>query len=211
LLLIGGVASAGFTLLVVLTAQSDAELLATGTRTSGMVTQVRATSKGGWMDVRFAVGGVDRVRTIDLDGGSPAYHPGDHVTVIYDQADPDRIRTDVEAGTPIWKMVIFTALGVVILCCLPLGAIEYPRWLWRYRAVRKTGWRHGVATITMRGKRRVLDVRFDNGVTTRVLEGRLKDVPDRGDVELWVGGTAKAKALLFRSRPFLSAARTVVR
>jgi uncharacterized protein DUF3592 len=205
--------AAAFVVAVNLEQQAGDELVATGVRTPGTVTQVMASSKGGWMEVRFAVGGVDRVRKINLNGLSPAYHPGDHVTVVHDPADPERLRTDVEENDPLWAVIILVVLLVPAVGLLPAGSVECFRWSRRYRDVRRNGWRRGHATIALRRNRRVLDVRFDDGVTLRLRENarRATEIPDRGEVEVWVGGAGKARAMLFRGKPFLSAARVVVK
>jgi hypothetical protein len=210
LLLIGLVLLAGFSVTVILVTNVDSGLLDRGVRAPGVVIAVNQSSKGGWIDVRF---GDDHAGTITLTGGSPRYHVDDHVTMIYDPADPGRFRTDIEANDSNWvvALIVFTVLGGLSLGLV--GFVEYSCWWRRYREVRKHGWRHGEATITKRGKRRVLDVRFDDGVTVRLMERALRatGIPDRGDVELWVGGAGKRRATLFRGKPFLTAAKVVVR
>ena len=128
---------------------SAEQLAATGARTEGVVVDVLPRSRvdSGSITVRFTVDGVERERSINLDDTSPAFHPGDPVTVIYDPNDPERIATPETHNDPTW-VTILLVIGIVLsLVLLPAGTISLVRWSRRLRSVRRHGWRHCRAYI----------------------------------------------------------------
>ncbi|HWD05410.1 MAG TPA: DUF3592 domain-containing protein [Amycolatopsis sp.] len=77
---------------------SEETLLATGARTAGEVLSVDDPVGGrgaSSMRVRYAAGGTSWTAEIVRNSGR-SYLPGDSVTVVYDPADPDRVRTTEE-------------------------------------------------------------------------------------------------------------------
>ncbi len=97
---------------IAVSTDSSAALLAHGTRVPGTV----ADSGRARMDVRFVRNGKPTIARINLTDSSPNYHTGEHVTVVYDPARPDRVRTTQEEsqGTD-------STLGTVVL--LVAGAL----------------------------------------------------------------------------------------
>lgn len=106
--LIGGCAAIGAQ------ADSAAALLAHGARARGTVTDVSTFH----MDVRYVRDGKPATARINLNDSSDAYHKGDHVTVIYDPAHPDRARTIREDGQnqgSVLIMVVLLVAGAFLL------------------------------------------------------------------------------------------------
>jgi hypothetical protein len=91
---------------VAVSTDSSAALLAQGTRVPGTV----AGSGRAHMYVRFVRNGKPTIARINLTDSSPNYRTGEHVTVVYDPARPDRVRTTQEEnqGTG-------STLGTVVL------------------------------------------------------------------------------------------------
>jgi hypothetical protein len=99
-------ALAGAADLVLLDKAAD-ELLATGARTTGEVVSVQTFTRGGMtFEVRFE----SRTAKIVRDSKN-SYTVGGRVTVVYDRADPDRVRTLVEEN----KSQFLVNLGYVLL------------------------------------------------------------------------------------------------
>lgn len=183
-------------------------LLATGTRVPGTVVSVATPPKGTrWIDVSFRADG--RVLTARVDRSSrAAYTPGQRVTVVFDPADPARARTTAEDGLSENGLgFAWIGFGLALLCFLvaATGAVGWSR---RFRAVRRTGWQEGTATV-------VLAPRTGRGVNppylhVRLLSGeavRLRAVPSTHgarflrtytDRPVWLGGTGSASVVLFR-------------
>ncbi|HEX7266337.1 MAG TPA: DUF3592 domain-containing protein [Streptosporangiaceae bacterium] len=70
------------------------------------------------MDVRYVRDGKPATARINLNDSSDAYHKGDHVTVIYDPAHPDRARTIREDGQnqgSVLIMVVLLVAGAFLL------------------------------------------------------------------------------------------------
>ncbi|MEV6900152.1 DUF3592 domain-containing protein [Amycolatopsis sp. NPDC051372] len=170
-------------------------LLTTGTRVPGTVVSVATPPKGTrWIDVSFRADG--RLVTERVDRSSTdAYTPGERVTVVFDPADPGRARTTTEEGLS-ENGVDFAWIGVGLVLAAT-GAVGWSR---RSRAVRRTGWHEGTATV-------VLAPRTGRGVNppylhVRLLSGgavRLRAVPSTHgarflrtytDRPAWLGGPA---------------------
>ncbi|RSM47603.1 DUF3592 domain-containing protein [Amycolatopsis balhimycina DSM 5908] len=167
------------------------ELLAHGTRVPGVVVSVRQHAKGGVsMVVRFAAGGTDRTAGIDR-GSDRDYRPGDLVTVVYDPADPDRVRTTEEANHDQFGYF----LGLVLLLASAVGTARFAvvarGWQRRYRAVAETGWHPG--TVDGFWALRQLTARFEDGSRLGlrgVLSWRTYSLRNEfDDVPVLVGGT----------------------
>lgn len=197
-------AVAGF---AAMSASAD-RLLTTGARVTGEVLGVYQHS-GSEDTIRVAYPvGHDGSRYADIvrDSGRQ-YTRGQQVTVIYDPADPDRVRTPDETNVDqswTWVLVIGTIAGLSGPVLSVIGAVNWRR---RYRAVRATGWR--VASVTIepdypvrRGRHMPdIDVEYRDGsrITLRAATSSHGSVPlkDRPNRRAWVGGTDRDMAVLF--------------
>jgi hypothetical protein len=202
-------AGAGATDLVLLDKAAD-DLLATGARTTGEVVSVRIYSRGGMtFEVRYG----SRTAEIVRDSKN-SYIAGERVTVVFDPADPDRVRTTKEEN----KSRFLVNLGYVLLVAGSLGTLfavwAAVGWWGRARAVAVTGWRNATVDIVRvfaRSSRSLkrpppeIHVRYREG-TGLVLKAMssthganaLADFTDR---LAWVGGWGRHMVVLFPNGP----------
>jgi hypothetical protein len=187
-------------------------LLDTGARVGGYVVHVEGDRSDRSFDVGFFTGGGYRMATVHPDS-SRVYLPGDRVTVIYDAADPTRVRTPEEANAdgplPASAAIVLLPLSAGIL----FSALALGRWASRYRAVRRTGWHEAVAFVrpSYRG-RPVVEIEYSDRseLLARVAlttHGTAK-VPE-GRVPVRVGGTDLAMVVVFDGAGWRGAARLV--
>ncbi|MEV4316464.1 DUF3592 domain-containing protein [Actinocrispum sp. NPDC049592] len=215
LLLVAGILLIGFFLALELVTSGEEQLFREGARTPGVVTEYNRSARGGGtMDVRFAIDETERVRTVRLNTSSPPYQVGQQVTVIYDRSDPERIRTDAEQNEPFGEVTLLILALVTGVMLLPAGLAVWLRWGGRYSEARDLGWRHGQASIRLKGGRRILDVRLDNGRTLclrafslRVRGGRFNGAWYSGEAEVLVGG--EGRVVLFGDGPFVTATQVI--
>lgn len=202
-------AGAGAADLVLLDKAAD-ELLATGARTTGEVVSVQTFSRGGMtFEVRFE----SRTAKIVRDSKN-SYIAGERVTVIYDRADPDRVRTLVEEK----KSQFLVNLGYVLLVAGSLATLfavlAAVGWWGRARAVAATGWRNAtvdIVRVVARNSRALrrpppeIHVRYreGTGIVLKAMSSThganaLADFTDR---LAWVGGWGRHMVVLFPNGP----------
>ncbi|MGW4393912.1 DUF3592 domain-containing protein [Amycolatopsis nivea] len=186
--------------------ESSAEtLLATGARTAGEVLSVddpldrRGASS---MRVRYVAGGTSRIAEIVRKSGRN-YSPGESVTVVYDPADPDDVRTTEEQNDNQALVGIYLVPMLLALLGLPSAAVAAVGWRRRRREVRRTGWRAAAVTVVpdpaprkTRGPDILVRYRDGSGIClSQTWSTRgcavLKDAP------AWVGGTGRDMVVLF--------------
>lgn len=140
----------GFVLLDV----TGQRLLDAGERVTGTVETVHNPRRGSSsITVNYFAAGTWRTARIYRDWDSDlTYTPGQNVTVIYDLADPERVRTSAERNDS--QLVEWATFAVIIVACfgIPFSALSMTGWWARYRAVRATGWRKGTATVSRRAR-----------------------------------------------------------
>ncbi len=205
-LAIAGGAATG---LVLLDRAAD-ELLAHGVRVSGVVLSVQHYGRGGLtMRVRYGSRTAEIVR--GSGNQSHDYGVGEVVTVVYDRADPERVRTTEEANEDQFAVNAGIVLLVVGTGGTPIAAWAAIGWRRRARAVAATGWR--VATVDVvpqppagrsRPKPRI-HVRYPDG-TGLLLRAVLsthgaKALADFTDRLAWVGGWGAHVVVLFPRGP----------
>ena len=182
-------------------------LLKTGVRVTGQVLDVYRHSRSpDTIRVAYPVG-YDGCRYADIvrDSGRQ-YTPGQQITVIYDRADPDRVRTPDETNSDrSWTgvLVIGTIAGMSGPVCSVVAAVNWRR---RYRAVRATGWRLASVTVKpdylVRGRHLPdIDVQYRDGsrIMLRAATSSHGSVPpaDRPNQRAWAGGTGRDMVVLF--------------
>ncbi|OXM68634.1 hypothetical protein CF165_11105 [Amycolatopsis vastitatis] len=183
-------------------------LLKTGVRVSGEVLGVYQHSRG--EDTIYVAYPVDyghlRYADIVWDSGRP-YTKGQQITVIYDKADPARVRTLDETNddqTLTWVLAMGTAAGGFGLVLSVIAAVNWRR---RHRAVLATGWRIASVTVVpdkpMRSNRHLPDINVEYRDGTRITlraatsshgAAPLKNEPNR---RAWIGGTDRDMVVLF--------------
>ncbi|WIY01969.1 DUF3592 domain-containing protein [Amycolatopsis mongoliensis] len=195
---------AGF---VAMSASAD-HLLKTGTRVTGEVLGVYKHSRDD--DTIYVAYPVDyghyRYADIVWDSGRQ-YTEGQQITVIYDKADPDRVRTLDETNsdqTWVWAQVIGTIAG---MSGLVLSVIAAMNWRRRSRAVRATGWRIASVTVEpdypIRRGRHLPDInvvyRDGTRITLRAATSSHGSVPmkHQPNRQAWIGGTDRDMVVLF--------------
>ncbi|WP_370946310.1 DUF3592 domain-containing protein [Amycolatopsis sp. cg5] len=182
-------------------------LLANGTRVPGQVVGVHNPTKGSpSIDVSYYVGQVWHCAEIDRDTDL-TYYQSQTVTVIYEPADPDHVRTLEEkntSGVLTGFCVVPMLLALIFMPCSVFAGVAWRR---RYRAVLKTGWRSARVTVVpdypIRKNRNSPDlhVSYDDGTNARLRavlsthgSTKLRHEPDR---KAWVGGTGRTMVVLF--------------
>jgi hypothetical protein len=134
-LALGIVGLAGFVVAVSVVGDANDELRVHGIRTSGAVATLYPDSRysEGHADIRFTVGGRDRLEPVDLGSDTDYYSEGQRVTVYYDAADPSRMTIDDEDNQPgwtVWPMCIALVVGFIALIAAPITE-------WRRRRARE--------------------------------------------------------------------------
>ncbi|MDX3195407.1 DUF3592 domain-containing protein [Streptomyces sp. MN03-5084-2B] len=192
---------------VALSASSD-HLLETGARVTGEVLGAYKHSRSeDVIHVRYPVGDGDyRYADITWDSGRQ-YTRGERITVIYDKADPDRVRTPDEPNDDETWMLVLTVGGIAGVSGFVFSVIAAVGWRRRHRAVLATGWRIASVTVVpdypVRSNRHMPDIevayRDRSRITLRAATSShgsvpLKHEPDR---RAWIGGTDRDMVVLF--------------
>ncbi|GLY42580.1 hypothetical protein Amsp01_086030 [Amycolatopsis sp. NBRC 101858] len=202
--------AAGFTGVALAGAAAD-DLLATGFHEPGVVVGVFHNRKG-TSHIRVRHGD----RTDDLVWESNrAYQVGEQVIVIYDPADPARVRTADEQN----ENQVLLGSGVVPMLAalfgLPFSIGLAAGWRRRIRAVERTGWRRaGVTDDQLGGSQgRYLDAEFRDGtaVALRRSWALLRLSPSAGwkNKQAWVGGWGKAMVVGTVDGPYVLAVHAI--
>lgn len=205
----------GFGIAIGVNAGNNDELLATGARTDGVVVAYHDRIKiPDLIDVQFLRGSQQELAEISLNDSSPRYRVGDQVTVIYDPADPSRVRTDAEENDPgifLLPVIIALILGLIMM---PGGLIGLGRWARRIKQARTAEWRPAKAGLVKGGwgSKTRLRVRFDDGVEQVFVTARPVQLPlpreiFTGTQRVWLNGTGHAVTVMFEHGPFLVAAK----
>ncbi|WP_139190968.1 DUF3592 domain-containing protein [Actinokineospora iranica] len=194
------------------------ELLANGVATPGVVVGVSQSARGSGntIDVRFAVGGVERDRTMNLDDSGPVLAVGDRITVFYDRHDPENIAAPGVSNDPSLPTLLVVVAFALWPMLLPPGLIGLVRWGRRARAVRVHGWRR--AQVEAHGKR-LHRIHFPANPSAEPSGSAMTVVttypvvrgipPEFRTGEVLVGGHGRRVTLVFTRGPVLAAARTV--
>ncbi|MFG1642212.1 DUF3592 domain-containing protein [Amycolatopsis sp. NPDC049252] len=195
---------AGF---VAMRASAD-HLLKTGTRVTGEVLGVYQHRRSSdTIYVAYPVGdGHLRYADIVWDSGRQ-YTKGQQITVVYDQADPDRVRTPDETNddeTWLWVLLIGMIAGASGLVFSVIAAVNWRR---RHRAVSATGWRIASVTVVpdypVRKGRHMPDIevayRDGTRITLRAATSSHGSVPLKHEPNrrAWIGGTDRDMVVLF--------------
>lgn len=189
-----------------LSASAD-RLLATGTHVTGRVLDAYHPRRGSsTIYVEYPVGQDWKFAEISWESDR-AYVPGQAITVVYDPADPTRVRTPDETNDDqFWSWVCgIGALGA--LGGIPFSALAAVNWRRRYRAVRRTGWRIASVTVVpdypVRKNRHMPDIHVEYRDGSRIMlraaqsshgSVPLKKQPNR---LAWIGGTDQDIVVLF--------------
>jgi len=183
-------------------------LLKTGVRVSGEVLGAYRHSKGeDTLHVAYRVGYGD-LRFADITWDSDReYTKGQQITVIYDRADPGRVRTiDETNDDPVWMwgLAIGMIAGVSGLVFSLFAAVNWRR---RHRAVSATGWRIASVTVVpdypVRRNRHMPDIevayRDGTRITLRAVTSSHGSVPLKHEKNrrAWIGGTDRDMVVLF--------------
>ncbi len=188
---------------VITAGRAAADLLATGVRVDGSVVSVHDPARGTpTLVVRYGPPGASRTAEIARDSGHE-YHEGEAVTVVYDQADPARVRTTTEAN----ENEALVNFGVVSLVAgfigLPLAASVALGWRRRARAVAQTGWRSATVTVFpgARGGQWIeAGYRDGTGIELRCVPS-LRRPGGLVRHRAWIGGWGRQMVVLFPNDP----------
>ncbi|WP_410612821.1 DUF3592 domain-containing protein [Amycolatopsis sp. lyj-109] len=192
----------------------SADLLRNGVRVTGTVLQAEDRPRA--IHVSYDVQGDLRFATIAVNSGR-RYTEGGTVTVIYDPANPARVRTPLEDGMDHRGSVFFWILALCALTAAALSLVASIRWRRRHRAVLRTGWRPASITVQpdypIRTGRHLPDilVEYRDGSRAELRASMsshgstsLRHQPGR---PAWVGGSGKDMVVIFptgrrRHRPY---------
>ncbi|WP_236796947.1 DUF3592 domain-containing protein [Amycolatopsis sp. GM8] len=182
--------------------RSAQHLLDIGTRVTGTVLDVSRPAKGYWtIDVRYPGGAGPRTAVIYLDVNREI-EPGQEITVVYDPADPARVRTLDDENSNQFLVSAFVIPLLVALVVLPFAVAAAAGWFFRRRSVRRTGWHRAdvVVTRVYRGSDKITatypdgsEVELRSAISTHSASRRAGIRPQRA----WIGGEAKTMVMLF--------------
>lgn len=202
--------AAGFTYFALVVAAAD-DLLHTGFHEIGEVVGVYHNPKG-TSHILVSHGS----RTDELVWESDrAYRVGEEVIVIYDPADPSRVRTADEPNAGEFRLALGIVPMLAALFGLPFWIGRAAGWRRRIRAVERTGWRRaGVTDDQLGGSQgRYLDAEFRDGtdVTLRRSWAFLRLSPSAGwkNKQAWVGGWGKAMVVGTVDGPYVLAVHAI--
>jgi hypothetical protein len=186
------VLAAGFTG-VALAGAAAADLLATGFHEPGVVVDALHRAKGtSYIQVRHG----DRTDAIIWESDHD-YHVGEQVVVIYDPADPARVRTADEPNEGEVRLGVGVVPILAAVFGLPPSIGAAASWRRRIRAVERTGWRRAGVSDTDG----MLLARFRDGtvIELRRTSGVLALSPTDGlkNRQGWVGGWGRSMVLGF--------------
>ena len=190
---------------LVLTASAAEDLLVTGARVPGVVVAAVRPVKGApWIVVRYGT------RTAEIVWHSDrGYHVGDEVTVVYDPADPDRVRT------PTRRTKTGSGPGSATPRCWSRSAGCRSRPEWPSAGVagsarwRRTGWRSAELAVVPESrhgaglaKRQFLlhaGYRDGTGIALRRSASThgVAAMSGREDRQAWIGGWGRAMVVVF--------------
>ncbi|MEV6626380.1 DUF3592 domain-containing protein [Amycolatopsis sp. NPDC051106] len=203
------VLAAGFTDVALVGAAAD-DLLATGFHEPGVVVGVFHSRKS-TSHIQVSHGD----RTDDLVWESDRrYQVGEQVVVIYDPADPARVRTEDEANEDQVQLGFGVVAVLVALFGLPFWIGRAAGWRRRIRTVERTGWRRaGVSDGPGPHDGRHLAAKFRDGtdVTLRRSWAFLRLSPSAGwkNKQGWIGGWGKSMVVGIENGPYVLAVHAI--
>jgi hypothetical protein len=198
------VLAAGFTQVALVTAAAD-DLLATGFHEPGVVVNVHASARG---TPNIWVRHGDRTDRIIWESDH-AYYVGEQLVVIYDPADPARVRTADESNEDDAQLGFGVVPMLAALFGLPFSIGAAAGWRRRLRAVERTGWRRaGVSDEQVE-----LHAGFRDGtaVALRRSWAFLGLSPSAGwkNKQGWVGGWGKSMVVGIENGPYVLAVHAI--
>jgi hypothetical protein len=136
-----------------------------------------------------------------LDTNRP-FALGQTVTVIYDPADPGRVRTVEDENLSPIPEFLFISLLVSGVCGIPFSLGAATGWFRRYLAVRRTGWHPAFVWVSWVGQRTAsMEVRYSRGGEVSLRAALSTHIPPRFTFnrrqQAWVGGRARAMVVVF--------------
>ncbi|MFJ7217196.1 DUF3592 domain-containing protein [Amycolatopsis sp. NPDC098790] len=199
--------AAGATVVTLVGSAAD-DLLATGVREPGEVVRLFDPVKGA---AHIWVRHGDRTDEIVWDSGRD-YHVGDEVTVVYDPADPARVRTTDEKNEDRVELGFGVVPMLAALFGLPFSIAAAAGWRRRLRAVTRTGWRRAGVSVApelahgvTRGKAVVLHAGFRDGTAIALRRSAairaLPGMPAWENRQGWVGGWGGSMVVAFEDGP----------
>jgi hypothetical protein len=196
--------AAGFTQVALVSAAAD-DLLATGFHEPGVVVGVFHNRKG-VSHIRVSHG--DRTDVLVWESNRD-YQVGEQVIVIYDPADPARVRTADEPNEGDAQLAVGMVPVLAALFGLPFSIGAAAGWRRRLRAVERTGWRRaGVSD-----ERVALHAGFRDGtaVALRRSWAFLRLSPSAGwkNKQGWVGGWGKSMVVGIENGPYVLAVHAI--
>ncbi|MGW5719065.1 hypothetical protein ACWEVP_23035 [Amycolatopsis sp. NPDC003865] len=201
------VLAAGFTQVALVSAAAE-DLLATGFHEPGVVVHVHASPRGtSYIWVRHG----DRTDRI-LWESDRRYQGGEEVIVVYDPADPARVRTADESNEDEAQLSFGMVPILAALFGLPFSIGLAAGWRRRIRAVERTGWRRAGVTDGLGGGR-YLAAEFRDGTAVSLGRswGALALSPSAGwkNRQAWVGGWGKAMVVGDEKGPYVLAVHAI--
>ncbi|WP_372668777.1 DUF3592 domain-containing protein [Amycolatopsis kentuckyensis] len=184
------------------------DLLHTGFHEIGVVVDVRYSRGTTFIEVSHGNRTDVLVRDSDRD-----YSVGEEVIVIYDPADPSRVRTADESNEDDSQLALGVVPMLAALFGLPFWTGRAAGWRRRIRAVGRTGWRRAGVTDELGSSGRYLHTEFRDGTdaTLRRSWAFLRLSPSAGwkNKQAWVGGWGKAMVVGTEDRPYVLAVHAI--
>ncbi|HEV7975998.1 DUF3592 domain-containing protein [Amycolatopsis sp.] len=176
-------------------------LLDEGARTVGTVVSVHDARRGtSTITVEYVERDDVRLAIVNRDSDRD-YTPGQLVTVVYDPADPERVRTLSERNDN--GFLTFGSYFLAIVACIgiPCSAVAAQNWRRRHQAVLGSGWHAGRAHIShyFRQVPRI-SVTYRDGSGIELKGSTSTHAPpafgEVSDVPVWVGGESRSMVVL---------------
>ncbi|MBE1497308.1 hypothetical protein H4696_004408 [Amycolatopsis lexingtonensis] len=195
--------AAGFTQVALVSAAAE-DLLHTGFHEIGEVVSVRHSRGTTYIEVSHGNRTDVLVRDSDRD-----YRVGEEVIVIYDPADPARVRTADESNEDDSQLSLGMVPILVALFGLPFSIGLAAGWRRRLRAVERTGWRRARVS----DEQVKLDSEFRDGsvVALRRSWALLRLSPSAGwkNKQGWVGGWGRSMVVGMENGPYVLAVHAI--
>lgn len=192
LVLTGGIAAA------VLMEKAAGDLLSHGRWVTGFVVGTTTPTRGEWtITVDYPVNDVRLRARIPLDAKA-TYHPGDDIVVIYDGANPTRVRTvGDENKDPRTGLV---AIPILLGLTAPLPALRTAGWARRHRAARRTGWHSANVLVAMHTRALTATYQLGDRIDLHTARHNVRDpaqLAETGWQRAWISGDGSAMTVLF--------------
>jgi hypothetical protein len=152
----GVVFSLAFVLVLDDAHRANQRLVILGVRTTGVVTALHRTRRGGWIHVSYTAEQRHLTAEIDLGAEMDRYAVGQKVDVYYDRDRPTRMTIAGVVNQSGRSTLLMVACALIGVASLPTGLVKLWVSLRSRRVLANSPWREVPATIAMDSRSRVV-------------------------------------------------------